>query len=201
MSNQEIIDYFSSQDEQLKALAYEYCYHTTFPKLLNFIGSYDGNYHDAQDIVQEAITIFHKKCIFNSIPKGSPIAYIIGTGRKLWFKRYNTYFKDTNLIPPVEGENDKDSHTSPSIFSRLESEDNTEEIEAREKKEQDLIDLVDSLRPDEQELIRLYFGEGWTWVEIANLWGKPSGTIRQKWNRLKDRLRGRLGGLGYSSSA
>jgi len=195
MSKQEIVDHFSSQDEQRKALAYEYCYHGSFPKLLNFIYGMGGNLQDAQDIIQESILVLHYKCIFKSIPSGNLIAYIIGTGKKKWYKRYSAYLKDTYSIE------EEDKNNNGSLSASLKVEDNMDEIIEREKKEQDVIDLVKTLKPKERELVRLHFEEGLTWVDIADFWGKKPGAIRRRWYNLKNKLYGRLEKLGYSSSA
>ncbi len=146
------------------------------------------NPSDAEDVVQET----YAKA-FSSFKQFTP-----GTNLKAWLYRIltntyiNTYRKAQRQPQTTGGAEVEDwqlaaaeSHTSTGLRSA--------ETEALERiPDGDVLDALNSLRPDFRTAVLLADVEGFSYKEIAEIMGTPIGTVMSRLNRGRAQLRNEL---------
>lgn len=72
-------------------------YKKAFPSVARHISKMGGSFEQAKDVFQDALVAFYEKNAGNPAFVINPKAYIIGTARNLWLKRYHEGSKELPL--------------------------------------------------------------------------------------------------------
>jgi RNA polymerase sigma factor (sigma-70 family) len=150
-----------------------------YDNLVAFVKRYwHGNEQaDAEDIVQDVILNLYTKVDFNR-PVENLIAY---TYRSLKNRVIDWQRKRSDKV--LSAFDDEESGENR-LLRTLASDDTDPELEKeKEANLEQMLDLIDELRPDQQEIIILTELEGYTFDELSKEWGVPLGTLLSRKHR------------------
>lgn len=83
-SSAEIIEGFRKNDEEIINFTYKHC----FVAILDFVRKNRGSDVDAEDVMQEAMILFYRKCKKSSFDNEHQLlAFIVYTGKYIWNNR------------------------------------------------------------------------------------------------------------------
>jgi DNA-directed RNA polymerase specialized sigma24 family protein len=72
-------------------------YKKAFPVVAKYISRMGGSIDEAKDVFHDALIIYYEKAISASSPPENEIAYLFGTAKHLWLKKYRQNSKHTSL--------------------------------------------------------------------------------------------------------
>ncbi len=155
-----------------------------YQNLVSFVKSYWGGdaQVDAEDIVQDVVLSLYTKVDFNR-PVENMLAY---TYRSL---RNRVIDRQRKRKDQVLSTYDDEESGENLLLRTLANEEVTEE-EAYEKEENidKMFDLIEDLRPDQQEILIMTEIEGYTFDELSQEWGIPIGTLLSRKHRAMAKL-------------
>jgi DNA-directed RNA polymerase specialized sigma24 family protein len=64
-------------------------YKKAFPVVAKYINRMGGSFDEAKDVFQDALVIYYEKSIIAPSVLNNDTAYLVGTAKHLWIKRYN----------------------------------------------------------------------------------------------------------------
>ncbi len=64
-------------------------YQKGFPAVARYISSMGGSFDEAKDVFQDALIAYYEKVVLSSLVLDNDIAYLFGTARNIWLKRYH----------------------------------------------------------------------------------------------------------------
>lgn len=136
-----------------------------------------GNTQDAEDLTQESFIRFYRSLRrFNLARPVAPFLFAIATN--LWRDR-------GRQARPVEQPLDEQSRAAPSSV--------TEQVMQR-LEHQEIIAAVSALRPEQREAVSLYYDQGLSYREIAQVTRVPVGTVSTRLRLALEHLRRMLPG-------
>ena len=155
-----------------------------YQNLVSFVKSYwigDAQV-DAEDIVQDVVLSLYTKVDFNR-PIENMLAY---TYRSL---RNRVIDRQRKRKDQVLSAYDDDESGENLLLRTLANEEVTEE-EAEEQEENidRMFELIDELRPDQQEILIRTELEGYTFEELSQEWEIPIGTLLSRKHRAMAKL-------------
>lgn len=150
----------------------------TLQQLYRYSYSLTCDEHDAYDLLQTAI----EKYIQAKIIANQPVAYV----KKMIFNRYIDECRRNKVIQfeSIETENQEET-----IFPADFDVQTLEELMVNEDMAKQ---LLQSLEPDEREIMYCWAIEGFSTSEIAEKIEKPKGTILSKIYRMRKKLLGKF---------
>lgn len=156
--------------------AFEEIYTTYYTPIYRYMVSRIKDSDTATDLTQ---TVFIK--IWNSIPNWnpshtSPIAFFFTVAR-------NT------LIDHFRKSSSKEIVSDEVVYKHTDSKMRTDADATRVELKEDMSKAIASLSSDQQEVIRLLYGDDRTYEEIAEITGKREDAIRQTHSRALKKLR------------
>lgn len=147
--------------------------------MLNLSRSITGNEQDAEEVVQDALMILHRKQdILKDVESKGTRSYIYVVTRNLALsyrerakKRADvvTNMEDAVLLN-IEGEVDIDAFSDVYGFSDK------------------IAEALKQLKQEERDLICLHYGAGYTYAEIAELMDAEPAALRKRRQRLREKL-------------
>jgi RNA polymerase sigma factor (sigma-70 family) len=159
------------QDEEKSTL-----YDRFAATILAYLCQLVSNRQDAEDLLLEVFLAALKNDQLSALPSGRQLAWL---RRVSWNKAVDRY-RHTALL------------TMLPLEQVIETEDEgltlEQRVERRETYEQ-LSQAFALLSPLQQELIRLRYGHDLRLIQIAQVFGKPEGTVRKLLSRTLHRLR------------
>ncbi|MDB5003088.1 MAG: polymerase subunit sigma-70 [Mucilaginibacter sp.] len=63
-------------------------YKKAFPVVAKYISRMGGSFDEAKDVFQDALVIYYEKSLATSSTLNNDTAYLVGTAKHLWIKRY-----------------------------------------------------------------------------------------------------------------
>lgn len=72
-------------------------YKKAFPVVARYISRRDGSFDEAKDVFHDALVIYYEKIIADPAVPNNDIAYLVGTAKNLWLKRYRENCRNTSL--------------------------------------------------------------------------------------------------------
>jgi RNA polymerase sigma-70 factor (ECF subfamily) len=155
-----------------------------YHNLVSFVKSYwMGNEQvDAEDIVQDVMLSLYTKVDFNR-PIENLLAY---TYRSLKNRVIDWQRKRHDLV--LSAYDDEESGENRLLRSLAASESDPELEREKEANIERLTDLIDELRPDQQEIIIKTEFEGYTFDELSREWDIPIGTLLSRKHRAMAKL-------------
>ncbi len=72
-------------------------YKKAFPAVARYVARLGGSFDEAKDVFQDALVIYYEQVIVKQKPIDNPDAYLAGTAKKLWLKRYHQNNRFTSL--------------------------------------------------------------------------------------------------------
>jgi DNA-directed RNA polymerase specialized sigma24 family protein len=63
-------------------------YKKAFPAVAKYVSRMGGSFDDAKDVFHDALVAYYEKVCINSSKADNNIAYLVGTVKNLWLKRY-----------------------------------------------------------------------------------------------------------------
>ncbi|TSJ38741.1 sigma-70 family RNA polymerase sigma factor [Mucilaginibacter corticis] len=63
-------------------------YKSAFPVVAKYVSRMGGSFDEAKDIFQDALVVYYEKAIVSPALLNNDIAYLVGTAKNLWIKRY-----------------------------------------------------------------------------------------------------------------
>jgi len=63
-------------------------YKKAFPAVAKYVSRMGGSFDDAKDVFHDALIAYYEKVLINSSIADNDIAYLVGTAKNLWLKRY-----------------------------------------------------------------------------------------------------------------
>jgi len=155
-----------------------------YHNLVTFVKSYwMGNEQvDAEDIVQDVMLSLYTKVDFNR-PIENLLAY---TYRSLKNRVIDWQRKRRDLV--LSAYDDDESGENRLLRSLAAIELDPELEREKEANIERLIDLIDELRPDQQEIIIKTEFEGYTFDELSREWDIPIGTLLSRKHRAMAKL-------------
>ncbi len=123
-SSAEILEGFRKNNEEIIIFAYNNC----FGFILDYVLKNNGRKTDAEDVMQESMILFFRKCKKSSFEtEYQPLTFIVNTGKFLWQNKLKSNNYNQTKIPIDSVEFDK-------INDFSEETDNKEEIRLNEKR-------------------------------------------------------------------
>src|ERR1700761_8108685 len=71
-------------------------YKKAFPVAAKYVSRMGGTFDEARDVFQDTLVIYYEKVITANIPDNEN-AYLVGTAKHLWLKRYRENIQHTKL--------------------------------------------------------------------------------------------------------
>ena len=106
----------SLQRRELFISLYKYA----FPDFARFVNKMNGTLDEAKDVFQDAIIIWYEKAVSSGLQiTNSEKAYILGTARHLWLKRYRALAKEVSLNADINLDTSEDDNAKPSELKVL----------------------------------------------------------------------------------
>ena len=156
-------------------------------KIYNLAYRLTGNYHDANDLAQEAIIRIYKALPnYREDAAFYSWAYSIVTNLYRDFLRKNSRKKEDSLDAPVQLSDD-------TVERQIESaEQNPEDIYAQKEGQIYLQNLILKLPLEYREIIVYREILGYSYQEIADLFGIALGTVKSRINRARKLLQEKI---------
>lgn len=148
-------------------------------QLYRYALSLSAHEETAYDLVQAAVERFLKKTSLSSALIEKPMAYLKTTIRHLYFDLE----RHKKVLPMISIDSDDVSYIEPV------NDDLMEDVLINHQQVQLLIGCLNT---QENELLYLWAVEEHTVGEIADIYGKPRGTMLSKLHRLKKCVREKL---------
>jgi len=73
-------------------------YKSAFPVVAKYVSRMGGSFDEAKDIFQDALVVYYEKVVVTPTLLNNDIAYLVGTAKNLWIKRY----RQTNQNIPLD---------------------------------------------------------------------------------------------------
>jgi DNA-directed RNA polymerase specialized sigma24 family protein len=86
-------------------------YKSAFPVVAKYISRMGGNFDEAKDVFQDALVIFYEKSIVQPSALNNDMAYLVGTAKNLWLKRYR---QSNQNVPLDDVDLFDENHETPS---------------------------------------------------------------------------------------
>jgi DNA-directed RNA polymerase specialized sigma24 family protein len=97
-------------------------YETAFPGVARFVKKMGGGIDDARDIFQDSLVIYYENQRSGKNIFTNEAAYISGIARHLWYKKFKTEIKKSDLDPELYRlVNEEDLKVSSSLLEYLEA--------------------------------------------------------------------------------
>jgi len=145
--------------------------------------SITGNYHDAEDVVQDVLqTLSQKQDILKDLDSDNAKNYIYTVTRN---RAVNFCIKNSRENVTIH---------DPEDFTHIEGEPDVNAFRGEYGFSQEIIDALEHLKTDEKDLICYHYGAGMSFAEISKLTGIDSQTLRKRMQRCKAKLRAILEG-------
>jgi RNA polymerase sigma factor (sigma-70 family) len=90
-------------------------YKSAFPVVAKYISRRGGNFDEAKDVFQDALVVYYEKVVSSPDLFTNDIAYLVGTSKNLWLKRY----RQTNQNISMDNIDLFDEETAHSSNHRL----------------------------------------------------------------------------------
>jgi RNA polymerase sigma-70 factor (ECF subfamily) len=162
----------------------------TYKKVFNMAYRLSGNRSDAEDLTQEAY--FRAYRSFREYEGDRPFEnWIFRIVTRLFLdllRSRNRRVKSVSYDTPIPREGGED-HL---YFDMADSAPNAEQILLQDTLSEDLQKVLESLTPEQRLLITMADIENMPYKDIAELLGKPVGTIRSRLHRTHKLIRHRL---------
>jgi len=86
-------------------------YKQAFPAVAAYVAKMDGSFDEAKDIFQDALVSYYEKVITGNVEiKTTPKAYLLGTARHLWLRKYAA---DSLQVPIDDNHTDEIADETP----------------------------------------------------------------------------------------
>ncbi|MDB5030334.1 sigma-70 family RNA polymerase sigma factor [Mucilaginibacter sp.] len=132
-------------------------YKQAFPVVAKYISRMGGSFDEAKDVFQDALIIYYEKTIATQTTLNNDTAYLMGTAKHLWIKRY----KENNQNIPLDNIDysaDEDEYLSSNRLMRF--------LETAGKK---CMELLKGFYYDQHSLIELADEFGYSGVRSATV--------------------------------
>ncbi|MDB4926889.1 sigma-70 family RNA polymerase sigma factor [Mucilaginibacter sp.] len=132
-------------------------YKQAFPVVAKYISRMGGSFDEAKDVFQDALIIYYEKAIAAQTALNNDTAYLVGTAKYLWIKRY----KENNQNIPLDNIDcsvDEDEYLSSNRLMRF--------LETAGKK---CMELLKGFYYDKQSLTELANEFGYSGVRSATV--------------------------------
>ncbi|MDB5155886.1 MAG: polymerase subunit sigma-70 [Mucilaginibacter sp.] len=73
-------------------------YKSAFPVVAKYVSRMGGSFDEAKDVFQDALVVYYEKAVVTPTLLDNDIAYLVGTAKNLWLKR----FRQTNHNVPLD---------------------------------------------------------------------------------------------------
>jgi RNA polymerase sigma-70 factor (ECF subfamily) len=164
------------RDEQ----AFRELFETYGPKVKSYMMRHGADPHVAEDLAQETMLVVWRKAALYSEGKGSATTWIFTIARNLRIDRLRRE-RPFQALP--EG-HDEEPSDEPLPDERLTERER--EVEART--------ALDTLPPEQLEVVRLAYIEGLSHAEIAARLDLPLGTVKSRMRLAYQKIRDSVGG-------
>lgn len=157
-----------------------------YQNLVSFVNRYwiGDSEADAEDIVQDVVLNLYTKVDFNR-PIENLLAY---TYRSLRNRVIDRQRKKKDKV--LSAFDDAETGENRLLRNLADSNTNPEEAEEMEKNIELMYELIEELRPDQQEILIKTEIEGYTYEELAQEWEAPIGTLLSRKHRAMSKLQG-----------
>ncbi|MES2426096.1 MAG: sigma-70 family RNA polymerase sigma factor [Bacteroidota bacterium] len=71
-------------------------YKSAFPVVAKYVSRMGGSFDEAKDVFQDALVVYYEKVVTSPNLFSNDIAYLVGTAKNLWLKRYR---QSTQNVP------------------------------------------------------------------------------------------------------
>jgi RNA polymerase sigma factor (sigma-70 family) len=71
-------------------------YKSAFPVVAKYVSRMGGSFDEAKDVFQDALVVYYEKVVTSPDLFSNDIAYLVGTAKNLWLKRYR---QNTQNVP------------------------------------------------------------------------------------------------------
>ncbi len=72
-------------------------YKNAFPIVARYISRMGGSFEETKDVFQDALVIYYEKTMASGVGLNNDTAYIVGTAKNLWVKRYHKSKQNVSL--------------------------------------------------------------------------------------------------------
>lgn len=172
----------STQSENQKKLSGFFA--REYNNFVSFVNRYwlGDSQVDAEDIVQDVVLNLYTKVDFNR-PIENLLAYTYRSLRNRVIDRQRKR-KDKSLSEFDDAESGENS-----LLRNLQSEDFLEsDAESTEESIEQMFDMIELLRPEQQEILIRTELEGYTFEELSQEWEVPIGTLLSRKHRAMAKL-------------
>ena len=146
-----------------------------------------GDEHEAQDALQEGMEHLWRKAPTFDSTRASAFSWCVMLFRSRLVDRVRRRASQSRTLEKVTAQTDPGDHDDATAIQSLARREDCHIVRR----------VMDTLREEQQELLRHAFFTGWTQQEIADNTGKPLGTVKTVIRRALIELRDRLTREGY----
>ena len=160
-------------------------YHRHHPAIAAYFARRIGS-QDAFDAADEVFAVAWRR--FSKVPEGGDaVRWLYGVAHNVLANRRRGERRGNRLLARLGAQRQPDLlGPEPQVLRNLEG--------------QQVVDLLGSMRPDDQELVLLSYWEGLSHSEIGELLGCSKGAVDARMHRILERMRKALGRTGHTSS-
>lgn len=96
-------------------------YRLGFPQVARYVARHGGTLDEAKDIFQDALIVLYEKTETPVNLKGEQMAYLMGTARHLWLRRYKQSHRETGLasLPEITSEDTQPTYAENKLLGYL----------------------------------------------------------------------------------
>lgn len=103
------------QDRQFRKALFTDLYTNAFPSFARFAGRMGGNLDEAKDVFQDALLVWYEKNAGGNLKvQRSDKAYVLGTAKYLWIRRFKDLAQQQPLRSGLDLENFSEQEEKPS---------------------------------------------------------------------------------------
>ena len=166
-------------EERFRAL-----YHRHHPAIIAYFVRRIGS-QDAVDAADEVFAVAWRR--FNKVPEeDEALRWLYGVAHNVLANRRRGERRSNRLLARLGNQRQPDLlGPEPQVLRNLES--------------QHVMEVLASMRPDDQELVLLSYWEGLTHSEIGQLLGCSKGAVDARMHRALQRMRKAMGRSGHTS--
>ena len=110
---------YSDQAAGNREALFIHLYKQAFPVVAKYISRMGGSFDEAKDVFQDALVIYYEKSIADASALKNDTAYLVGTAKHLWIKRYQGNEFNTPLDNIEVGLNEDESNPSSRRLMRF----------------------------------------------------------------------------------
>lgn len=157
-----------------------------YPHIRKFLGNKAPRGH-VEDLINDIFVRLFERCLENYAGSGRLLGFILGVAYRRLLEFYRE-FPGRDRVAVDDLDEPTDRRPSPS------------RVAAQHQRRELLCAALRALPPDAQTLLELYYWDQLTTGEVAEVLGRPVGTVRTQLMRARELLERRLRIVGFDAS-